>query len=69
MSAEGNVRKALEDEFGQPFQPRTLRVGSRLSDEPAYKQFDAVSQDGETVAMVKNYSARNTRGIRPAMLG
>ena len=62
MSAEDNVRGALQREFGQPFEARKLQVGFRLSGDPAYKRFDAVSQDGGIIAMVKNYSARNVEG-------
>lgn len=64
MNAEDNVRRALQREFGQPFEARKLQVGSNVSGDPAYKRFDAVSQDGGIVAMVKNYSASNIEGNR-----
>jgi hypothetical protein len=62
MSAEDNVRGALQREFGQPFEARKLQVGFNLGGDPAYKRFDAVSQDSEIVAMVKDYSAHNVAG-------
>ena len=44
------VKKLLEKEYGQPFESKRLSLGSGLE-----KQFDAVSEDGTVVAMVKAF--------------
>jgi hypothetical protein len=62
MKAEARVQAALAEEFGQLFAEIRLQVGSKLDGQPAYKYFDAVSQDKNIVTMVKDYSAENVAG-------
>jgi hypothetical protein len=62
VDAEGRVREALEREFGQAFQKRTLQVGQTIDGNPAHKEFDAVSSDCKIIAMVKDYTAKNIAG-------
>ncbi len=62
MKAEASVQTALAEEFGQLFAETRLQVGYKLDGQPAYKYFDAVSQDKNIVAMVKDYSAENVEG-------
>ena len=55
------VREFLSKEFGQEFDSRviTLATGGR-------HEFDAVSEDGETVAAIKTAGGRTARGRNPA---
>ena len=47
--AEDYVRQILEKEFGMPFEKRVIHFGKLT------KEFDAVSTNGEIVAMVKAF--------------
>ena len=62
--SEDQVRAHLQSEFKQTFTEKKLEVGHRVKGEAAYKRFDAVSDDGKIVAMVKDYSATNLNGNR-----
>ena len=61
---ENEVRLHLEKEWDQRFSEKRLPVGLRADGEVAFKRFDAVSEDGRVVAMVKDYSAINKVGNR-----
>ena len=62
MNAEVQVQLVLSREFGSRFTKMELVVGKTMSGISALKEFDAVSQDGTVVAMVKDYLARNEQG-------
>ena len=62
--SEQRVRLLLGEEFGKYFTERKLPIRLNLDGEAAFKKFDAVSEDGKVVAMVKDYSARNKVGNR-----
>ena len=62
--AERRVRRMLQEEFRQPFSEAKLKFGTTLNGTRAAKRFDAVSEDQQIVAMVKDYSATNMQGNR-----
>ena len=64
MNAEKCVCRTLDAEFGKKFSGQKLRVGRQADGTPGTKAFDAVSEDGRIIAMVKDYSAENLVGNR-----
>ena len=58
------VLRALKREFGQHFEEMKVDCGIRADGVPARKKFDAVSENRDIIAMVKNYSAENLIGNR-----
>ena len=56
----------LPREHGQKFRERRLELGSRKDGTPAEHKFDAVSEDGTTVAAIKAHSGRTARGKFPS---
>ena len=62
LQSELSVRAELKDKFGQPFSERQLPIGFNAQREEAFKKFDAVSDDGKIIAMVKDLSSGNERG-------
>ena len=59
---ERRVLRALKREFGQHFEEMKVDCGIRADGVPARKKFDAVSENRDIIAMVKNYSAKNLNG-------
>jgi len=62
--AEKRVRRWLEAEFGKEFSEQQLDAGQRLGGTPGKKKFDAVSDSGQIVAMVKDYPAKSVRNLQ-----
>ena len=61
-SAEAKVRQLLSREFKGRFKETRLQIGKNIKGKPAFKKFDAVSNNKRIVAIVKDYSADNIRG-------
>lgn len=60
-TVEPYVRARLAEEYGRPFTSQQVRLRAG-----AYREFDAVSDDGEIVCGVKTASGRTARGNIPS---
>ena len=66
--SEKVVRDELERQYHQRFTEQELSVGSRLDGSEGQKNFDAVSDDRNIVAMVKDLTADNEKHNRVTRL-
>ncbi|MCI0809009.1 MAG: hypothetical protein J4N63_07635 [Chloroflexi bacterium] len=61
---ERRVLRSLKRKYRQNFKEEELDCGVRADGVPVRKKFDAVSENRDIIAMVKNYSAENLIGNR-----